>query len=155
MMTEISDTIAGEGMLLLISLLQGIILMAAYDVLRIFRRMVRHGVFWLAFEDVIYWTGCSLAIFSMLYRENEGAMRWFVFAGTAIGMLMENHFISPWVIKAAVAVLSFFAKIIKKVVSILVKPCKKIKRKGSRVYQFLKKRLKKIGKAIKIGLCKL
>lgn len=144
---EISGTIAGEGSLLLLSVLFGFGLMLAYDILRIFRHIVRHGTVLMAVEDVLYWLLCAIGIFAMLYQENDGLLRWFVLGGVAAGMLFENNFISPSVVSLFVKIIRFWLKILKKFLHIFGKPFKKI-------YLFLRKELKKIRKAIKIGLSK-
>lgn len=151
----VSETIAKEGSLLLVSLGFGIALMMVYDMLRIFRHMVKHGTVWLAIEDGIYWISCAVGIFAMLYQENDGLLRWFVLAGVAVGMLVENSYISPWVIKLFVKILRVITKILKKIFGILEKPGKFVVRRGKKVFLFFRKQLKKIVKAIKIGLCKL
>lgn len=144
---EISGTIAGEGSLLLVSVLFGFVLMLLYDAVRIFRHMLRHGTILMAVEDVLYWLLCAIGIFAMLYRENDGLLRWFVLGGVAIGMLFENSFVSPLVVSLFVKVIRVWLKIIKKFLNIFGKPLKKN-------YSFLRKELKKIRKAIKIGLSK-
>lgn len=144
---EISKTIAGEGSLLLISLLFGLVLMLVYDILRIFRHIVRHKTFFTALEDILYWLFCAVGIFAMLYQENDGLLRWFVLGGVAIGMLFENYFISPSIVSLFVKIIRIWLKIIKKFLHIFGKPLKKI-------YLFFRKELKKIRKAIKIGLSK-
>lgn len=151
----VSETIAGEGSLLLISFGFGILLMLLYDILRIFRRMTRHKTFLLAVEDVIYWMICAVGIFAMLYRENDGLLRWFVLAGVAVGMLLENRYISPIVVKVFVKILRFILRIFGKIFGVLGKPGKAIAYRGKKAALFFRKELKKIKKAIKIGLCKL
>lgn len=148
MNTAVSDTIAQEGSLLFISLGFGILLMLGYDILRIFRRIIKHGAILMAVEDAIYWIACALGIFAMLYQENDGLLRWFVLAGIALGMLMENSWISPWVIKIFVKILSFLIERWLKIWKVVGKP-------GKKVFFFFRKQLKKLRKAIKIGLCKL
>lgn len=143
----VSGTIAGEGSLLLISVLFGFALMLVYDIVRIFRHIIRHGTIFMAVEDVLYWLFCAIGIFAMLYQENEGLLRWFVLGGVAIGMLFENHFVSPSIVSLFVKVIRIWLRIIKKFLRIFGKPLKKI-------YLFLRKELKKIRKAIKIGLSK-
>ena len=143
----ISGTIAGEGSLLLISVLFGFALMLVYDIVRIFRHIIRHGTILMAVEDVLYWLFCAIGIFAMLYQENEGLLRWFVLGGVAIGMLVENNFVSPQVVSLFVKMIRIWLKIIKKFLHIFGGPLKK-------VYLFLRKELKKIRKAIKIGLSK-
>lgn len=147
----INDTIAWEGSLLLISILLGIVFMLSYDILRILRKLIRHGVFALAVEDGLYWILCGIGIFVMLYRENEGLLRWFVLAGIALGMLMENSWISPWFVKICTKVLKAVFGVLGKLFRIFTKPLRKLNRKWKRIFR---KRLKKIGKAFKIGVTK-
>ena len=47
----------------------------AYDVLRLFRRLVRHGRFAVDIEDILYWTICFLLSFTLLYYGNNGVIR--------------------------------------------------------------------------------
>lgn len=143
----VSETIAGEGSLFFASVLFGIALMLLYDILRIFRHMCRHGVFWLAVEDMLYWMVCAVGIFAMLYQENDGLLRWFVIGGVAAGMLFENSCISPLVVGLFVKILKVWQRIFGKVFGVVEKP-------GKKVCSFLKKELKKVKKAIKIGLSK-
>lgn len=144
---SVSSTIAGEGSLLLISFLFGIALMLLYDILRIFRRMVKHGTILMAVEDVFYWALCAIGVFAMLYQENDGLLRWFVIVGVAVGMLLENSLISPFVVRVFVKIFGALQKVIGKALRVLLKPLKKI-------CIFFRKELKKVKKAIKIGLSK-
>lgn len=143
----VSETIAGEGSLLLVSVLFGIALMLLYDVFRIFRHILKHGTLLLAVEDSFYWFLCAVGIFAMLYQENNGLLRWFVIGGVAIGMLLENNFLSPWVVRLFVKVLRGWLKYSRKVFQIVAKP-------GKKLFLFFRKQLKKVRKAIKIGISK-
>lgn len=144
---EVSGTIAGEGGLLAASFLFGMILMLLYDIFRILRRIVRHGTALMAVEDILYWLFCAIGIFAMLYQENDGLLRWFVLVGVAIGMLFENAVISPFVVRLFVKVLRAWLKIFRKIFGIFTKP-------GKKICNFIKKQLKKMKKAIKIGVSK-
>lgn len=143
----VSETIAREGSLLLVSVLFGFALMLVYDIVRIFRHIVRHGTILMAAEDVLYWLFCAIGIFAMLYQENDGLLRWFVLGGVAVGMLFENYFVSPSIVSLFVKIIRIWLNIIRKFLHIFGKPLKK-------VYLFFRKELKKIRKAIKIGLSK-
>lgn len=66
----------------------GILLTLLYDLIRIFRSLVRHGPAALAVEDLLYWLACGLLIFRMLYEENSGAIRGFAIAAVILGMLL-------------------------------------------------------------------
>lgn len=141
----VSETIAGEGSLLLASLCFGAALMMLYDIVRIFRNIVKHGTILMAVEDILYWLLCAVGIFAMLYQENDGLLRWFVFGGVAVGMLLENSLVSPFVIRIFVRVIRAWLKIIQKMLRFFGRPLKKL-------CLFFRKELKKIRKAIKIGL---
>ena len=110
----VSETIAGEGSLLLASLCFGAALMMLYDIVRIFRNIVKHGTILMAVEDILYWLLCAVGIFAMLYQENDGLLRWFVLGGVAVGMLLENSLVSPFVIRIFVRVIRAWLKIIQK-----------------------------------------
>lgn len=145
MKSSVSETIAGEGSLLFVSFLFGIVLMMLYDIFRIFRRIVKHGIILTAAEDALYWLFCAVGIFAMLYEENDGLLRWFVLGGVAVGMLLENRYISPWVIRLFVKVIRIWLGIFGKAFGVVSKPTKRIR-------LFFRKELKKMVKAIKIGL---
>lgn len=87
----------------MLSLCYGGILMAVYDVLRVFRRLIPHSFFAVGAEDFFYWVFAGIAVFLFLYRENDGAIRGFVLAGIGLGMLVFSKGISPF----AVPVLSW------------------------------------------------
>lgn len=147
MIGTINDTIASEGSLLAASFLFGIVLMMLYDIFRIFRHIVKHGTVFTAIEDVFYWLLCAVGIFAMLYQENDGLLRWFVIGGVALGMFFENALISPWVIRIFVKIIGVWLNLFGKVIKIGGRPAKKI-------LIFFRKELKKIRKAIKIGIDK-
>lgn len=143
----VSESIAMEGGLLLLSFLFGLALMLLYDVFRILRHLKKHGTILLAMEDALYWFICAIGIFAMLYQENNGLLRWFVLGGVVAGMLLENVLISPWIVGLFVRILRVWLDTFGKIIRVCVKP-------GKKLFQFIRKELKKIRKAIKIGLSK-
>lgn len=158
-MIQVSESIYREADFFLISMLSGCFMILVYDVLRVFRRLMKHGIFWVAIEDMIYWISCAILIFAMLYQKNDGLIRGFAIGGIVIGMLFYNHFISPWAIKGIVwilkkiiGILSYPLRLMRKSVQ---KPLCFCKHKILRLLRKARKLLKKIGKAVKIGLCKL
>lgn len=70
------------------SFLLGVMMMTAYDGIRIFRRILPHGTWAVAIEDLLYWLACGVCIFRMLYLENSGAVRGFAIAAVVLGMIM-------------------------------------------------------------------
>ena len=156
-----NEDIMAELYFLLHSFGMGVLIMILYDVLRIFRKLVAHSVFALALEDLIYWLMCGICIFLMLYKENNGSIRWFAVAGVVCGMLLYNGTISAYVTEGISRVLKFILQIFGKVFKVLLWPLKKVlgvvkkleknaENKGKKVMGFHKKQLKKVHKTVKI-----
>ncbi|NLL78378.1 MAG: hypothetical protein GX234_00920 [Clostridiales bacterium] len=142
-----SAEIMGELDFLLRSVFLGLMITFLYDVIRIFRRVLRHGSFLVSLEDLAFWIFCSVCIFRLLYHENNGVFRWFVIMGAAAGMLFYkmtlSHFFVEYTARVICAVLEVFGKILKT----LTKPARMA---GS----FLKKQLTRAWKMFRIILCK-
>ena len=134
---QISGAIEAEAAFFLSSMIVGVLLILLYDVFRISRRVIKHGVIWIGVEDFFYWVICVIAVFLLLYKENEGRIRGFSFLGMLLGMGIYYLLFSRFIMKLGVWCL---------------KPVVKI---GKKILHFCFHVLKKIGKTIKIGLCKL
>ncbi|MGN0291146.1 MAG: spore cortex biosynthesis protein YabQ [Lachnospiraceae bacterium] len=128
-MIAVSEDIHQEILFLLISLALGEGLVVFYDVFRIFRRIVPHGVIWISVEDILYWIVCALLVFGMIFQTNDGLVRGFSIGGICIGMLFYNHFVSPFFVKHISSILG-------------------------KIIRFWKKGLKKAGKAVRIKISK-
>lgn len=149
---SVSETIGQEAVFLGSSILLGAVLFLAYDVLRILRRIVPHGNLWIGLEDFIYWLICTAAVFVLLYRENDGMVRGFAFGGMVIGMLLYYVILSRWMIKVSVFVVGGVCALLQKILGGIFGPPVKA---GKKFTGFLIKRLKKVWRAVKMGLCKL
>lgn len=137
---NISETILKEADILLKAFATGMLLIFVYDLLRIIRRLLPHGVSAIAIEDVLFWTGSAIIIFSMLYQENDGYLRGFSIGGVIAGMVLYSLMFSKYIVKISVFVLE-------KVLYVLFYPIKKIvkffKFCGKTIKKFLQKFLKK------------
>lgn len=94
-----SPNIQTEARLLLLSAATGAGLMAAYDVLRVFRLLVRHSWLWIGIEDFLYWICAGFAVFYLLYRENDGALRLYVIGSVLLTMIIYNQICSSFLLK--------------------------------------------------------
>lgn len=149
---QVSEAIGNEATFFLMSVLCGMGLVLVYDLFRIFRRLVPHGNIWIGIEDVCYWFFCTVAVFLLLYQRNDGMMRAFCFIGIAIGGVSYAFLLSRFVVKICVKILGTVMKFFGKIFGAIGKPFVK---NGRKILLFLGKQLKKLYKAIKIGLCKL
>lgn len=110
-----------------------------YDILRIFRRVIRHGSLLLSLEDLLFWTGCAVSVFYLLYQENNGTLRWFAVMGAMLGMLIYKAAIGRFFVY-------YTAKGLRKM--------KKLFAPLRRIGRFLKKKLTASCKVFKMILCK-
>lgn len=70
-----------------LAVLRGMLILVIYDGIRIFRRVLPHGVWSVALEDVLYWFLSALLVFQLIYRENDGALRGYALAAVALECL--------------------------------------------------------------------
>lgn len=99
----------------------GIVLAVLYDVLRIFRRLWNHSVFWLSVEDILFWMVAALTTFVVCFHEDAGNIRWFAVAGEILGACMYHWTISNFLVKYISLLLYFPIKLIKKALKNLLK----------------------------------
>jgi len=133
-----------------------------YDFIRVFRRLMRHSVFLVQAEDLIFWLIFTLGVMMVLLWESNGVLRVFSVAAPIIGMVLYFGVFSNFFMKPAVAVTLFIKRIIMVIVHIFciplvligklcVLPAKKIKKCLYKFNKIVKKLLKKIKKYEKIG----
>lgn len=124
-------------------MIRGILILVLYDLIRIFRRIVPHGVWAVALEDILYWAGTALLIFQLLYRENDGAVRGYALFAVAVGMLFYHQTVSGWLVENIAGVLNWCFGILLKPLRIIWKKVVQVFRIAARFYKKkLKKRLK-------------
>lgn len=161
----INPDIMQELEFLLHSVTLGVMIMIAYDILRIFRRLCKHSITVIALEDLLYWLVCAVCIFLMLYRENSGSIRWFAVVGVSTGMLLYNGTISVHLTNKIADVLLWIGKYLKRILKVLFFPVtfllgkifqgsKFIEKKRKKLCVFEKKQLKKMLRRVKIVLSK-
>ncbi len=67
------------------AMLAGNIVLLVYCCLRVFRRIIRHGLFWVSMEDVFFWLWTGLYLFGKIYDTSDGSIRWFFVIGVFLG----------------------------------------------------------------------
>lgn len=155
---EISAAIIKEADVLGISFVMGMFILFVYDFIRIFRRLIPHGVLWIGIEDMLFWIASALALFAMLYRENSGYIRGFVIGGVLVGMVLYNSVLSRFVVKSSVFLLKKVFFIVSRpfawIAHLFHRPLRFLRKIRKKVVRFFKKQLKKVWRTFKIGLCK-
>lgn len=148
----VSEAIGNEATFFMVSIFCGMGLVFVYDMFRILRRLFPHGNLWIGVEDICYWFFCTASVFLLLYQRNDGRVRGFAFLGIILGGAVYVWIFSRLNVKIWVKVLGSILKILRKVFGIMGKPFTKY---GKKILLFFRKQLKKLYKAIRMGLCKL
>ena len=110
-----------EARLFVDSLFTGLIVMSLYDILRLFRRIVKHKNIFVSIEDFLYWSMAGVVIFAFVYAENDGRIRWFIIAGICIGAWVYAKSFGAFMVK-------YTSRYINKILNIVLKtPLNKVK----------------------------
>ncbi len=168
-----SELVTTEFVLFLYAAYFGVEIAFAYDLLRIFRRVVGHNRPAMAFEDFLYWLWVGIKAFLMLYEYHNGSLRFYTILGVCSGIFLYTISIGVFFVKFSAKLLNrtkegavkAVEKAGKKAEGILEKPKRIITakcyafqtlciRKSRYFYRMLKKKLTVFCKMIKILLCK-
>lgn len=103
-----------ENAFLCDALLMGVFITFIYDILRILRRVIPHGVFLVSLEDIIFWIYCAMEVFLLMHHESNGTLRWFAVFGALTGMCVYKKLISPFLVK-------YVSLVLKKIIDIVVR----------------------------------
>lgn len=130
----------------LASIAAGACMAFAYDMLRLFRRLVRHGRIAVDLEDILYWMACFFLSFALLYYGNNGVIRFAAVLGAAVGMALY-----------AVTVGRFFVRVsymvIDKTIGSLFRLAARIMRKAAALSRPVKRKVAAAWRRwIKLGL---
>lgn len=147
------------------SVLMGLVITFAYDWIRVLRKLFRHGTLLLSVEDLFFWIACGIGVFYMLYRENDGTLRWFAVLGAAIGMFFYKMIVRDWFINIMSTWIHKIMWLAFRIIQIVLKPIKRLiyaaktfvlyaGRKLKKCKIFIKKRLTVCIKTIRMVLCK-
>ncbi|MDF2877220.1 MAG: Spore cortex biosynthesis protein YabQ-like protein [Clostridia bacterium] len=114
------NQIVNDQALLFITCIEiGVIIGMFFDIIRILRKLIKHPDFLVQIEDALYWVICALIGFYMLYVNNYGAIRPFVFIGILLGAILYFASFSIVFMKIATLVIKYIKVFISYVIKIL------------------------------------
>lgn len=111
-----NEIVNAQILLFLTSIEIGIILGMVYDLVRIFRKLVKHFDWLIQIEDFLYWISCALIGFGILYMHNYSAIRGFIFLGMILGSILYFCTFSILFMKLA----TWIIDVIKKILNLLI-----------------------------------
>lgn len=119
-----SGEIIREWNFWLASILTGACMAFSYDVIRLFRRLVRHGRLAVDLEDIVYWSACFGVSFMLLYYGNNGVIRFAAVLGAALGMAVYMATLGRFFIRVSYFVIDRTAGSLLRFLRRLLRPVK-------------------------------
>ncbi len=137
------------------SLLGGMILGMIFDLFRIVKPSDKTNFIVLGMHDLLLWGVITAAVFAIIFITNNAAVRWYEFAGMALGAVIYFMALSKIFVCFLTAVLHAVKKIFIIVLKIVLFPVNLVYRMLKPLFRFAKKRLlflKKVYKNIRSKL---
>lgn len=101
-----SELVTTEFVLFLYAVYFGVEIAFAYDLLRIFRRVVGHNRLAMAFEDFLYWLWVGIKAFLMLYEYHNGSLRFYTILGVCAGIFLYTVSVGALFVKYSTKLLN-------------------------------------------------
>lgn len=115
---------------------QGMLIAVCYDALRVLRRVIKHKDIIVNIEDYIFWVIVGLAVFSMIFQNNDGVVRGYIFLALVTGAYTYHKSVSSFLVR-------YISKILNFVITLLLKkPLKWAKMIMKKVLRFFAKPFK-------------
>lgn len=147
-----NHAISTELQFFFISILWGAIILLAYDVLRIIRRIIKHNSFVLAIQDILFWAFTSVFIFAMIYTENNGIIRGFSVMGVTIGMVLYHYIFSDIIVGSITKLIQILLTPFNLAINMVKRFFRFVLLKVKKVANFIIRRLKKHSKSFKMKI---
>ena len=115
-----------QAYLFLIFALDGIFIGILFDFFRILRKSFKTINLITNLEDILFWVLTGLSIIYCMYNFSDGSIRFFMFLGLGLGLLLYMLTISNFIVGTVVKVISIIKKFIITIISIIIFPFKAI-----------------------------
>lgn len=118
--------VSEQALTFLLTVLTGCLLGLVYDLIRIFRRIIRHNNLALNMEDFLFFIICGFLVFFILFNDNYGEIRFFSLIGATLGTIIYFFSLSCIIIELGTKLILKLLMFIKLIISIIVYPIKLI-----------------------------
>ena len=109
-----NEMVSSQSMLFLASVEIGVLMGVLFDLIRIFRKILKHPNFLVQIEDMLYWIICALLGFYRLYICNYAAIRPYICIGIILGAVFYLLTFSIIFMKIATAIIKYVKSLVSK-----------------------------------------
>lgn len=110
-------TLSMQWLTMAVMLLSGLGMGTVFDGYRVVSNELKFPRWWLPVLDVIYWMASALVVFRVLYANNNGEVRAYVFIGLAIGIVIYYLFLS----RIVIVIVKWFIGAMRKLIAFVLK----------------------------------
>lgn len=111
-----------QGYVFLICILSGALIGIFFDIFRIYRKSFKTPDFITYLQDITFWVLTGLFVLYVVFKFNNGELRWYIFLGIILGMILYILIFSKHFIKINVIIISFVKKIVIKLFEFVLIP---------------------------------
>lgn len=108
--------------------LSGAGLSLVYDMIRVIRRIVPHGIILVSIEDLVYWVAAGGWLFLKACQVNNGIIRGYMLLGIGAGALVYGILFGRWFMRIATKWILAAKKRLKRVTKAVTIELKKLHR---------------------------
>ena len=123
---SMNQIVCNQSELFFISIQIGVVIGIIFDVIRIFRKTIRHHNFIVQIEDMLFWVCSGFTGFYMLYNCNYADIRPYILIGILMGACFYFLTFSIIVMKVMTYIVEISKRILHKAYRIVMKPIYKM-----------------------------
>lgn len=128
--------VLNQANLFLIFVINGAIIGLVFDIFRILRKSFKTSDIITIIEDILFWIITGIIILYSIFIFNDGEIRFFMFIGILLGVMLYMLILSQHIIKISVRIILTMKRILTFIFKILISPIQAI-------YKIIKNILKK------------
>lgn len=113
-----------QAYLFIIFIINGIFIGVLFDIFRILRKSFKTSDFITYIEDAMFWILSGILTLYFIFNYNSGEIRFYIFLGIMLGIIVYILTISKYIIKFSVYIITFIKNIIAKIINIIIYPFK-------------------------------
>lgn len=128
--------VLNQANLFLIFAINGVIIGLVFDIFRILRKSFKTSDVVTTLEDILFWLITGIIVLYSIFIFNNGEIRFFMFLGIFLGIMLYMLLLSSHIIKFSVKVIAIIKRAVAFIFKILISPIQFI-------YKIIKNMLKK------------
>jgi len=114
--------VTNQAYLFLIFVLNGILIGFLFDIFRILRISFKTKDFVTYIEDILFWIITGAIVLYSIFVFNNGEIRFFIFLGIVIGIILYMTIFSTYIVKGSVEIIKFLKNIVAYILEIVKIP---------------------------------